>query len=115
MPLASSAWLPRLAPMAVALVGAVALFIAYLLAPRRRVGSLVGSIGAALLFLANLCGGWLTTLQLRWMIRSALPPRRTVLLLENGRNLLSLVDAVALGLLIVGLLLEGRRAPGGNP
>jgi hypothetical protein len=54
-------------------------------------------------------------LQLRWMIRSALPPRRTVLLLENGRNLLSLVDAVALGLLIVGLLLEGRRAPGGNP
>ncbi|MGC8874144.1 MAG: hypothetical protein ACP5SI_06815 [Chloroflexia bacterium] len=106
-----SAWLPRIAPMAVALIGAVALFVVFLLAPRRT-GALIGAIGAALLFLTGVCEAWLTTVWVQWMLRSALPPRRTMLLQRNGSFLLSLLEAAALVLLIVAVIVEGRRTTG---
>lgn len=109
-----SAWWPRAIPMAVALVGAVALFIAFLVAPRRT-GALIGAIGAALLFLAGICGAWLTTLRLRWAPRSVFPPRGTLFFLRSGSFLLSLVEAAALVLLIVAVLVEGRRIRGDSP
>ncbi len=108
------AWVLRIIPTSVALIGAVVLCVVYLSSPRRT-GALIAAIGAALLFLAGIGGIWLTNLWTSWVPRSTLPPHRTLFFLRYGSLLLSLAEAVALALVFVAVIVEGRRPRGENP